>query len=196
MLALIASAASAQTTGGARGSSAAPSAARSTAPSPAPSAATRPATPSAPVTSIPAGSSGSGSRTRTPVTGVTPSTGSSSLLPPMQQAPQVAPPSQQLPTQFSTGGTTQSNLALSPGASGTSSSTTPSAPGGGGKTLKDCMGFGRPRRTLEIGMEGRLPAHHGPHSQPLRCAAGARRRRLFAIVAAWRSRLRPNSKND
>ncbi len=94
-----------------------------------------------PVTTIPGGSSGGSSRTRTPVTGVTPSTGASSLLPPTQQVPQVAPPSQQLPTQFSTGGTTQSNLALSPGASGTSSSAAPSAPGGGGKTLQDCMGF-------------------------------------------------------
>jgi hypothetical protein len=56
----------------------------------------------------------------------------------------VAPLSPQLPTQFATGGAggaAQSNLALSPGASGSSSQSTPSAPGGGGKTLKDCMGF-------------------------------------------------------
>ena len=134
-LALLASAASAQTsTAGARSS---PAPARAAAP---PTIA-RPTTPSAPVTTTPGGLSGGSSRTRTPVTGVTPSTGASSLLPPTQQVPQVAPPSQQLPTQFSTGGTTQSNLALSPGASGTSSSAAPSAPGGGGKTLRDCMGF-------------------------------------------------------
>jgi hypothetical protein len=53
----------------------------------------------------------------------------------------VAPLSPQLPTQFATGGAAQSNLALSPGASGSSSQSTASAPGGGGKTLQDCMGF-------------------------------------------------------
>lgn len=52
----------------------------------------------------------------------------------------MAPLSPQLPTQFSTGGTTSgSTLALSPG--GSPSGSTPSAPGGGGKTLRDCMGF-------------------------------------------------------
>jgi hypothetical protein len=54
--------------------------------------------------------------------------------------PQLQPPaplSQPLPTQI-TGGGTATNLALSPGSS---SESAPSAPGGGGKTLKDCMGF-------------------------------------------------------
>jgi len=50
-----------------------------------------------------------------------------------------------LPTQFSTGGSTNpSNLALSPGTSsgsGSPSQNAPSAPGGGGKLLADCMGF-------------------------------------------------------
>jgi hypothetical protein len=72
---------------------------------------------------------------------VSPTTGSSSNLPPTQQLQTPAPLSQQLPTQFSTGGTTQSNLALSPGASGSASQAAPSAPGGGGKTLQDCMSF-------------------------------------------------------
>jgi hypothetical protein len=55
----------------------------------------------------------------------------------MTQTPAIAPMSPQLPTQFSTGGTTQSNLALSPG----SSSSEPTRLGGGGDTLADCMGF-------------------------------------------------------
>jgi hypothetical protein len=64
---------------------------------------------------------------------------------PAPQAPAIAPLSPQLPTQFSTGGSTgSSNLALSPGTSsgsGSPSQQAPSAPGGGGKTLADCMGF-------------------------------------------------------
>jgi hypothetical protein len=57
---------------------------------------------------------------------------------PAPQAPAIAPLSPSLPTQFATGGSTgASNLALSPG----SSSESPSAPGGGGSTLADCMGF-------------------------------------------------------
>ena len=51
------------------------------------------------------------------------------------------PPSQQ--TQILGGGsrTNSPGLALSPG---TSSEQTPSQPGGGGKTLADCMGFWEP----------------------------------------------------
>ena len=60
----------------------------------------------------------------------------------MTQAPAIAPLSPQQPTQFSSGGSTTSNLALSPGTSSSSpSETAPSQPGGGGKTLADCMGF-------------------------------------------------------
>jgi hypothetical protein len=122
-LAFVAGSAVAQTSG-ARGSS----------------APTRPAQ-TAPATTS-SGSLGSNTTTRPPVTTVTPSTGASSSLPPTQQLPAIAPLSPQLPTQFATGsGTTSSNLALSPGSSGASSSAAPSAPGGGGKTLKDCMGF-------------------------------------------------------
>ena len=60
----------------------------------------------------------------------------------MPQLAPVAPLSPQLPTQFATGGSTPSNLALSPGtSSGSQSEAAPSAPGGGGGTLADCMGF-------------------------------------------------------
>lgn len=58
----------------------------------------------------------------------------------MQQLQPPAPLSQPLPTQI-TGGGTAANLALSPGSSGSVSQSAPSAPGGGGKTLADCMGF-------------------------------------------------------
>ena len=61
---------------------------------------------------------------------------------PMERVPDIAPLSPQLPEQFATGGTTNGTLALSPGAaSGSPSESAPSAPGGGGKTLHDCMGF-------------------------------------------------------
>jgi hypothetical protein len=56
----------------------------------------------------------------------------------MPQLAPVAPLSPQLSTQFATGGSAPSNLALS---SGSPSELAPSAPGGGGKTLSDCMGF-------------------------------------------------------
>jgi hypothetical protein len=50
--------------------------------------------------------------------------------------------SDQLPTQFATSGGSSPNLALSPGTStGSPSESAPSAPGGGGKSLADCMGF-------------------------------------------------------
>jgi len=64
---------------------------------------------------------------------------------PAPSAPSVAPLSPSLPSQFSTGGTTQNgatgqrSLALSPGVSPSESA--PSKPGGGGKSLQDCMGF-------------------------------------------------------
>jgi hypothetical protein len=55
----------------------------------------------------------------------------------------IAPLSPQLDTQFSTGGVVQPNMALSPGGSSSASpsESAPSAPGGGGKSLADCMGF-------------------------------------------------------
>jgi hypothetical protein len=80
---------------------------------------------------------GGGARSPSPATLPQPSTGPSSTLGPMQELQPPAPLSQPLPTQI-TGGGTATNLALSPGAS---SNSTPSAPGGGGKTLADCMGF-------------------------------------------------------
>jgi hypothetical protein len=68
---------------------------------------------------------------------------SSQIGAPASQPSAIAPLSPQLPTQFSTGGSTgASNLALSPGSSsGSPSESVPSAPGGGGKSLADCMGF-------------------------------------------------------
>jgi hypothetical protein len=59
----------------------------------------------------------------------------------MPELATIAPLSPQLPTQFSTGGVVQPNMALSPGVSPSSSESAPSAPGGGGKSLADCMGF-------------------------------------------------------
>jgi hypothetical protein len=61
----------------------------------------------------------------------------------MPELAPIAPLSPQLPTQFSTGGVVQPNMALSPGASSSASpsESAPSAPGGGGKSLADCMGF-------------------------------------------------------
>jgi len=61
---------------------------------------------------------------------------------PLPELVPIPPLSPQLPTQFATGGVTQPSLALSPGGSSSSpSESAPSAPGGGGKTLTDCMGF-------------------------------------------------------
>jgi hypothetical protein len=61
---------------------------------------------------------------------------------PQPELAPLAPISPQLPTQFSTGGTLQPNMALSPDASSASQSgSAPSTPGGGGKSLADCMGF-------------------------------------------------------
>jgi len=57
------------------------------------------------------------------------------------QAAPVAPLSPQQQTQFATGGTPNSNLALSPASP---SESAPSAPGGGGKSLEACMGFWEP----------------------------------------------------
>jgi hypothetical protein len=71
-----------------------------------------------------------------PFTPLTPSSGPSDNLPPMQELPQIAPPLPQLPEQFSTGGSSVSTLALAPGSTGSSST-----PGGGGKDLASCMGF-------------------------------------------------------
>jgi hypothetical protein len=62
---------------------------------------------------------------------------------PQPELAPLAPISPQLPTQFSTGGTMQPNMALSPDASSSASpsGSAPSTPGGGGKSLADCMAF-------------------------------------------------------
>jgi hypothetical protein len=63
------------------------------------------------------------------------------LAAPAPQVPGIAPLPSQQSTQFSSGGTPAARsggLALSPGSP---SETAPSAPGGGGKSLADCMGF-------------------------------------------------------
>ena len=62
---------------------------------------------------------------------------------PMPELAPNAPLSPQLPTQFATGGVTRPNMALSPSASSSASpsESAPSVPGGGGKSLADCMGF-------------------------------------------------------
>ena len=67
----------------------------------------------------------------------------SAIAAPEPELAPIAPLSPQLPTQFATGGVTQPNLALSPSASSAASpsESAPSAPGGGGKSLADCMGF-------------------------------------------------------
>ena len=62
----------------------------------------------------------------------------SEIAAPTPELAPIAPLSPQLQTQFSTGGVAQPNMALSPGGS---SSAAPSTPGGGGKSLADCMGF-------------------------------------------------------
>ena len=72
-----------------------------------------------------------------PSTGATPP---SAIGTPAPQMPGIAPLSPQQPTAPSSSGGVpkQSSLALSPGSA---SEAAPSAPGGGGKTLGDCMGF-------------------------------------------------------
>lgn len=69
------------------------------------------------------------------------------LQSPAPEAPAVAPLPQQLPTAISGGGEPPANsMALSPGGTLTSSPTEaePSRPGGGGKSLADCMRFWEP----------------------------------------------------
>ena len=74
-----------------------------------------------------------------PVVAATPP---SAIGDPMSQLAPIAPLSPQLPEQVATSSIVQPNLALSPGTSGGSpSETAPSAPGGGGNTLADCMDF-------------------------------------------------------
>lgn len=71
-----------------------------------------------------------------------PVAGPASPAPAEPALPALAPMSDPLPTQFATGGGSSPNLALSPATSASSpSESTPSSPGGGGKSLKDCMGF-------------------------------------------------------
>jgi hypothetical protein len=65
----------------------------------------------------------------------------SEIAAPTPELAPIAPLSPQLQTQFSTGGVAQPNMALSPGGSSSASQSAPSTPGGGGKSLADCMGF-------------------------------------------------------
>jgi hypothetical protein len=67
----------------------------------------------------------------------------SAIAAPTPELTPIAPLSSQLQTQFLTGGGVQPNLALSPGGGtlASPSQSAPSAPGGGGKSLADCMGF-------------------------------------------------------
>jgi hypothetical protein len=67
----------------------------------------------------------------------------SEIAAPTPELAPIAPLSQQLQTQFSTGGVAQPNMALSPGVSSSASTSesAPSTPGGGGESLADCMGF-------------------------------------------------------
>src|SRR6185295_2315008 len=81
-----------------------------------------------------------GPATSAPTT--TPVTGPAASAAPEPALPALSPMSDPLPTQFATGGGSSPNLALSPATSPSSpSQSAPSSPGGGGKSLKDCMGF-------------------------------------------------------
>jgi hypothetical protein len=76
--------------------------------------------------------------TTTPTTATTAQPGSN--------VPSLSPMSEPLPSQFGTAGGSSGgpSLALSPDASsgsGSPSQSKPSTPGGGGKSLADCMGF-------------------------------------------------------
>ena len=84
--------------------------------------------------------SGVGTIPTPPPQGVAPP---SAIAAPAPEPDPIAPLSPQLQTQFSTGGVVQPNMALSPGVSSSASpsESAPSAPGGGGKSLADCMGF-------------------------------------------------------
>src|SRR5262245_31010209 len=87
----------------------------------------------------------------TPSAGLTPPAGvaattTSTTAQPGSTVPPLSPMSEPLPSQFATGGDSSggSSLALSPGTSSGSESpsqSAPSKPGGGGKSLADCMGF-------------------------------------------------------
>jgi hypothetical protein len=65
------------------------------------------------------------------------------IAPPAGQLPSIAPLAPQEPANVQSGGGVprQGSLALSPGSS---SEAAPSTPGGGGKTMSDCMGFWEP----------------------------------------------------
>jgi hypothetical protein len=68
----------------------------------------------------------------------------SAIAPPSGQVQGVTPLSPQQPSNVQSGGGTPKqggSLALSPGSP---SETAPSTPGGGGKSLSDCMGFWEP----------------------------------------------------
>jgi hypothetical protein len=103
----------------------------------------RSSSPAPSVRSVAPSPSGSGSfgssASSTPTTSST--SPQSMIAPPAPTAPQIAPLSPSLPTGLSTGGTLpnggsgQGGLALSPGTQA------PSQPGGGGKSLQDCMSF-------------------------------------------------------
>jgi hypothetical protein len=98
----------------------------------------------APIRPSGSGSSSGVTTSGPPPSPVSPSTSApaSRLGAPAPQAPAIVPLSPQQQSQFATGGSVRSGLALSPGSSsGSPSEQTPSAPGGGGKTLAACMGF-------------------------------------------------------
>lgn len=104
-------------------------------------AATAPAATSAPVSApatLPIVTGGTSPPPPAPDVTTTPS----AIAAPLPELAPIPPLSPQLPTQISGGGTPQANLALSPSSSsGSQSESAPSAPGGGGRTLADCMGF-------------------------------------------------------
>jgi hypothetical protein len=93
-----------------------------------------------PTANTSAAASAAAATTSAPIT--TPVTGPAAPATPEPALPALAPMSDPLPTQFATGGGSSPNLALSPATSPSSpSESAPSSPGGGGKSLKDCMGF-------------------------------------------------------
>ena len=96
-------------------------------------------------TSPSVGTLGSTGVPTSPSTPGTSATGSQ-VAPPAPTIAPIAPLSPSISNQFSSGGTVQgrgstgsAGLALSPGVSPSQSA--PSQPGGGGKSLEDCMGF-------------------------------------------------------
>ncbi len=125
--------------GGAARGAAAPGAASPAPSSPAPSS---PATKGPPSGRLP--SLTNMPRITNPATGAASQSPPAAVIaPPAAQVPPITPLSPQEPTNVQSGGGTpkQGSLALSPGSS---SENAPSTPGGGGKTMSDCMSFWEP----------------------------------------------------